>query len=274
MRFRDADLRAGRRSRPPHPGLVRLHDGVPASAGGPRMVAPGADLGAGPGGEPPPALRARRAPLTAHADSASSATAPRRHPDHAGPKYYRDAKIGKIYRRKGAAGVARVPAHHHPEPGVVRGPRGHGLLGRGLDREDMAVARPARRVEGEAADVGALRGKPAPAWRGWTPSCGARWIPPPTRPGNASSASPPNAGDALLPGRASRQRVRGGRRRGPVIARMGGAGGGRPTAEQHDRQRGGPPQRVWTLHRSNQSTRHGGEPWSHSSDSTRRISTP
>jgi hypothetical protein len=158
MRFRDADLRAGRRSRPPHPGLVRLHDGVPASAGGPRMVAPGADLGAGPGGEPPPALRARRAPLTAHADSASSATAPRRHPDHAGPKYYRDAKIGKIYRRKGAAGVARVPAHHHPEPGVVRGPRGHGLLGRGLDREDMAVARPARRVEGEAADVGALRG--------------------------------------------------------------------------------------------------------------------
>jgi hypothetical protein len=32
---------------------------------------------------------------------------------------------------------------------------------------------------------------------------------------------------------------------GPVIARMGGAGGGRPTVEQHDRQRGGPPQRVW-----------------------------
>jgi hypothetical protein len=27
---------------------------------------------------------------------------------------------------------------------------------------------------------------------------------------------------------------------GPVIARLGGAGGGRPTVEQPDRQRGGP----------------------------------
>jgi hypothetical protein len=36
---------------------------------------------------------------------------------------------------------------------------------------------------------------------------------------------------------------------GPVIARLGGAGGGRPTVAQPDRQRGGPPQRVWTLHR-------------------------
>jgi hypothetical protein len=35
----------------------------------------------------------------------------------------------------------------------------------------------------------------------------------------------------------------------PVIARMGGAGGGRPPVAQPDRQRGGPPQCVWTLHR-------------------------
>jgi hypothetical protein len=36
---------------------------------------------------------------------------------------------------------------------------------------------------------------------------------------------------------------------GPVIARMGGAGGGRPPVAQPDRQRGGPPQCVWTLQR-------------------------
>ena len=48
----------------PHSRLVWLHDGVRAGAGGRGLVATGADLGARPGGEPAPAVRAARAALT------------------------------------------------------------------------------------------------------------------------------------------------------------------------------------------------------------------